>query len=72
MMYEIVARALKFMNLENAHPQDYLNFYCLGNREEAPKDNLQQDDQSLEKIPEVKYLWHNLKLFYLSFSHQME
>ncbi|KAJ8459367.1 hypothetical protein OPV22_032293 [Ensete ventricosum] len=53
MMYEIVAQALKFMNLENAHPQDYLNFYCLGNREEAPKDNLQQDDQSLEKIPEA-------------------
>ncbi|RWV91760.1 hypothetical protein GW17_00045925, partial [Ensete ventricosum] len=54
MMYEIVAQALKSMNLENAHPQDYLNFYCLGNREEAPKDNLQQDDQSLEKIPEKR------------------
>ncbi|KAK3038893.1 hypothetical protein RJ639_028615 [Escallonia herrerae] len=34
MMYTIVARELKRANLEN-HPQDYLNFYCLGNREEC-------------------------------------
>ncbi|GAB2243586.1 hypothetical protein Droror1_Dr00023714 [Drosera rotundifolia] len=33
MMYTIIARELKSMNMENAHPQDYLNFYCLGNRE---------------------------------------
>ncbi|XP_044499628.1 phospholipase D delta-like [Mangifera indica] len=33
MMYNVVARALKDMQM-NAHPQDYLNFYCLGNREE--------------------------------------
>ena len=34
MMYEIVAKELKSADLENSHPQDYLNFYCLGNREE--------------------------------------
>lgn len=33
MMYEIIARELKFMKLYDSHPQDYLNFYCLGNRE---------------------------------------
>ncbi|XP_023545432.1 phospholipase D delta-like [Cucurbita pepo subsp. pepo] len=33
MMYEIIGRELKYKNLENAHPSDYLNFYCLGNRE---------------------------------------
>ncbi|WOL18179.1 phospholipase D delta-like isoform X1 [Canna indica] len=49
MMYEIVAKEIKFMKLENVHPQDYLNFYCLGNREEVAKDSLQQDDQSSEK-----------------------
>ncbi|KAK7351782.1 hypothetical protein VNO77_11476 [Canavalia gladiata] len=32
MMYEIIARELKAMHLDN-HPRDYLNFYCLGNRE---------------------------------------
>ncbi|KAM6543656.1 hypothetical protein CsatB_008103 [Cannabis sativa] len=37
MMYEVVAEELKSMHIENAHPQDYLNFYCLGNREELPK-----------------------------------
>jgi phospholipase D1/2 len=36
MMYEIIARELKFMKLDNSHPQDYLNFYCLGNREKFP------------------------------------
>ncbi|KAM7521267.1 hypothetical protein LguiB_020229 [Lonicera macranthoides] len=34
MMYEIIAKELKSADLENSHPQDYLNFYCLGNREE--------------------------------------
>lgn len=36
MMYEVIAKELKSMNLENSHPQDYLNFYCLGNREQVP------------------------------------
>ncbi|KAL9395155.1 hypothetical protein Peur_014440 [Populus x canadensis] len=36
MMYEVIANELKSMNLENSHPQDYLNFYCLGNREQVP------------------------------------
>lgn len=39
MMYEIIAKELKSMNMENVHPQDYLNFYCLGNREEPPKES---------------------------------
>ncbi|KAI9107264.1 hypothetical protein K1719_021652 [Acacia pycnantha] len=34
MMYEIVADALKQAGLtDRCHPQDYLNFYCLGKRE---------------------------------------
>lgn len=36
MMYEIIARELKSVHLDNSHPQDYLNFYCLGNREKLP------------------------------------
>ena len=38
MMYGIIAQELKSMRIENSHPQDYLNFYCLGNREEVPQD----------------------------------
>ncbi|KAL5706380.1 phospholipase D [Ranunculus cassubicifolius] len=34
MMYGIVAQELKQTQFEGSHPQDYLNFYCLGNREE--------------------------------------
>lgn len=36
MMYQIIAKELRSMNIENAHPHDYLNFYCLGNREKLP------------------------------------
>ncbi|RAL44934.1 hypothetical protein DM860_003693 [Cuscuta australis] len=35
MMYKIVARALESAGLSERHPQDYLNFYCLGKREPA-------------------------------------
>ncbi|XP_051139132.1 phospholipase D delta-like [Andrographis paniculata] len=43
MMYDVIAREIKSAGLENVHPTDYLNFYCLGNREEchepsAPKE----------------------------------
>ncbi|KAF6135652.1 hypothetical protein GIB67_028223 [Kingdonia uniflora] len=38
MMYEIIAKELKSTGVENSHPQDYLNFFCLGNREELPKE----------------------------------
>lgn len=37
MMYSIVAQELREMQVD-AHPQDYLSFFCLGKREEAPKD----------------------------------
>lgn len=33
-MYEMIYKALKEAGLENKYcPQDYLNFFCLGNRE---------------------------------------
>ena len=38
MMYDIIAQELKSLQLKDAHPQDYLNFYCLGNREEPLKE----------------------------------
>lgn len=35
MMYETIYKALVEVGLEDAFsPQDYLNFFCLGNREE--------------------------------------
>ncbi|XP_068639219.1 phospholipase D delta isoform X2 [Aristolochia californica] len=38
MMYEIISLELAASGLDNCHPQDYLNFYCLCNREELPKE----------------------------------
>ncbi|KAJ4874113.1 Phospholipase D delta [Raphanus sativus] len=35
MMYYVIARELKSVQ-SNAHPLDYLNFYCLGKREQLP------------------------------------
>lgn len=37
MMYKVVAEALEKAGLSQYfHPQDYLNFYCLGKREVKP------------------------------------
>ncbi|KAL8029346.1 hypothetical protein ABFX02_14G220100 [Erythranthe guttata] len=46
LMYGIIAKELKSANLENAHPCDYLNFYCLGNREENDREQLPSDSAS--------------------------
>ncbi|KAK6162434.1 hypothetical protein DH2020_002275 [Rehmannia glutinosa] len=41
MMYETIYKALVEVGLEDAHsPQDYLNFYCLGNREALDANDL--------------------------------
>lgn len=45
MMYEIIAKELKSMELEDSCPCDYLNFYCLGNREQLPKEVADPVDQ---------------------------
>ena len=34
MMYQVIAKEIKSMKLD-AHPLDYLNFYCIGNREQV-------------------------------------
>ncbi|KMT06927.1 hypothetical protein BVRB_6g152640 [Beta vulgaris subsp. vulgaris] len=49
-MYEVVARELKTMQITDLNPQDYLNFYCLGNREEISEDMLNESDQSSDKV----------------------
>ncbi|KAG6647222.1 hypothetical protein CIPAW_07G063600 [Carya illinoinensis] len=38
MMYNIVATELKAMERMDLHPRDFLNFYCLGNREHIPEE----------------------------------
>lgn len=45
-MYSIIAKEIKTMQLD-AHPQDYLNFYCLGKREELPAEMNQEPDEKV-------------------------
>lgn len=49
MMYQIIAEELKTMKLVDSHPLDYLNFYCLGNREEVP-DTISQSVGDADKV----------------------
>ncbi|XP_062217991.1 phospholipase D delta-like isoform X3 [Phragmites australis] len=41
MMYKVIAREMETQGLKDAHPQDYLIFCCLGNRED---DEVADDD----------------------------
>ncbi|KAL6499915.1 hypothetical protein OROGR_027825 [Orobanche gracilis] len=45
-MYDNIAQEIKSSRLENAHPTDYLNFYCLGNREECHEEEPNVDGQT--------------------------
>lgn len=53
MMYEIIAQELKSAQIENAHPTDYLNFYCLGNREKqsADQESIANENGKSSNIP---------------------
>lgn len=50
MMYELIAKEIKDANLDNAHPTDYLNFYCLGNREEYQKKSSGSSSQASSNV----------------------
>jgi phospholipase D1/2 len=46
MMYEIIAKELERAGLSDQyHPQDYLNFYCLGKRENSPYNSSEINQQ---------------------------
>uniref|UniRef100_A0A0D9YHH2 Phospholipase D n=1 Tax=Oryza glumipatula TaxID=40148 RepID=A0A0D9YHH2_9ORYZ len=51
MMYKIIAEALQKEGLDDTHPQDYLNFYCLGKREVS--NDVSTTSQSNENSPQV-------------------
>lgn len=71
MMYEVVAKELKAMKVENAHPQDYLNFYCLGNREKLPDTlscHVNQTNRNGESHTVIIHLQHNFVKVELSWA----
>ena len=57
-MYEMIYNALKEAGLENKYePQDYLNFFCLGNREAPDGQTASVGASSAEKTPQVLLLF---------------
>ena len=51
MMYDIIAHELKCKQLTDVTPEDYLNFYCLGKREDIPEDSLKETNGGDHKVP---------------------
>lgn len=57
MMYKIIAKELEMAGLsDHCHPQDYLNFYCLGKREAFCPGNSGPLNQQSESRSLVRYL----------------
>ena len=59
MMYRVLAQELKAMNIKNANLQDYLNFYCLGNREEPSTNDSPESDKSTSAAVMCYYVLHS-------------
>lgn len=57
MMYETIYKALVEVGLEGAFsPQDYLNFFCLGNREVV--DGVEDGSPTTANTPQVSLFYH--------------
>lgn len=66
MMYETIYKALVEVGLEGAFsPQDYLNFFCLGNREAIDQtDPLWSGSPTAPNTPEVFIFFLKNKIFF--------
>ncbi|KAJ1290643.1 hypothetical protein BS78_02G260500 [Paspalum vaginatum] len=49
MMYRIIVDELKAMDIKDMHPEDYLNFFCLGNREEPSSNSSPESEKSTDR-----------------------
>lgn len=56
MMYQFIAKEIKSMKLQNSHPLDYLNFYCLGNREQITGPGAQVSGDAAKVRPDLSFL----------------
>ncbi|VFQ99824.1 unnamed protein product [Cuscuta campestris] len=55
MMYKVISKEIKSMQLD-ANPLDYLNFYCLGTREDVLPSSARQETSEKEKVSDsLKY-----------------
>jgi len=64
MMYKIVADALRKEGLHESHPQEYLNFYCLGKREvssDVSSMNTSNENSAMVTTFHSEYIYKFLK-----------
>ncbi|KAJ8565404.1 hypothetical protein K7X08_007980 [Anisodus acutangulus] len=63
MMYETIYKALEEVGLENSYsPQDYLNFFCLGNREAG---NVENESPGTANTPQAFSRKHRRFMIYV-------
>lgn len=54
MMYDVIYAALEEVGLQNEYePQDYLNFFCLGNREALSQSTSDSGNSNAANTPQV-------------------
>ncbi|XP_010244835.1 PREDICTED: phospholipase D delta-like isoform X2 [Nelumbo nucifera] len=64
MMYRIVGQALDNAGLSNkCHPQDFLNFYCLGKREPGSPDRSSQTNPSENNAQGLAQKFHRFMIY---------
>ncbi|KAK6115714.1 hypothetical protein DH2020_007983 [Rehmannia glutinosa] len=63
MMYKVVAQEIKSAQLESAHPTDYLNFYCLGNREEYREEGYGQTSSTRIKQDSTSQIFQRFMIY---------
>lgn len=57
-MYSIIAQELEKSGLSDQyHPQDYLNFYCLGKRDPSSSESSSQVNQQTDNRALVSYFY---------------
>ncbi|KAE8010687.1 hypothetical protein FH972_007033 [Carpinus fangiana] len=54
MMYDIVAKELKALHPVDSHPQEYLNFYCLGKREDYSEESYSDNVDEVSSLQKFK------------------
>lgn len=69
-MYEVIYKALMEVGLEEAFsPQDYLNFFCLGNREAMDgNDPSCSGSPNAENTPQVTYILESVVISVIIYS----
>ena len=71
MMYETIYRALVEAGLEGAFsPQDFLNFFCLGNREVDGFESSGIESPSTANTPQVTYTISQKTIFLVVQHHR--